>query len=217
MARRKKNRWLMKRLLFIMTAVALAAVAQGKKMKVTIDGTLSPGVEKMYFIINEDTANAQLLDIQDGKFSVTVKVDHNAFIRLQNPKYSPDRYAFVLIPDSRHISVDSNNDRILGSDKSRDLQVVCQQIESNSPENTRIDVFSQDPRAWKEAKKTSNSLKDGLREGQRMIVRNMLLEDKNNIILAWIAYRYPEVMEGELNEMIGSLKPKWIDHPILKK
>ena len=171
----------------------------------------------MYLIINEDTANAQLLDIQDGKFSVTVKVDRNAFIRLQTPKYSPDRYAFVLIPDSRHITVDSNNDRILGSDKSRDLQVVCQQIESNSPENTRIDVFSQDPRAWKEAKGTSNALKDGLREGQRMIVRNMLLEDKNNIILAWIAYRYPEVMEGELNDMIGSLKPKWIDHPILKK
>lgn len=217
MVRRRKNRWLMKRLLFIMTAVAMAAVVQGKKMKVTIDGTLSPGVEQMYLIINEDTANAQLLDIQDGKFSVTVKVDKNAFIRLQNPKYSPDRYAFVLIPDSRHITVDSNNDRIIGSDKSRDLQVVCQQIESNSPENTRIDVFSHDPRAWKEAKGTSNALKDGLREGQRMIVRDMLLDDKNNIILAWIAYRYPEVMEGELNELIGRLKPKWIDHPILKK
>ena len=43
------------------------------------------------------------------------------------------------------------------------------------------------------------------------------MKDKNNIILAWIAYCYPEVMEGELQAMVDAMKPKWINHPILQK
>ena len=98
----------MKQLLFVLAAVMLATTAQAKKVKVTIDGTVSPSQTKLYLIINEDTANAQLLPIKDAKFSVTIKVDRNAFIRLHDYKEWPERSAFVLIPDSKHIAINSN-------------------------------------------------------------------------------------------------------------
>ena len=76
----------MKQLLFVLASIMLATTAQAKKVKVTIDGTVSPSQTKLYLIINEDTANAQLLPIKDAKFSVTIKVDRNAFIRLHDYK-----------------------------------------------------------------------------------------------------------------------------------
>ena len=116
----------MKRSFFIMTALALMTAAQGKK--VTIEGTSSS--ERMYLIINEDTEHALLLDIQDGKFSVTVNVNRNAFIRLQESKTFPRRAAAVLIPDSKHIIVDTDNQLIQNSGKSKELKILCIEMET---------------------------------------------------------------------------------------
>ena len=96
----------MKKILFVLAAVLLVATAQAKKVKVTIDGRVSPSQTKLYLIINEDTANAQLLPIKDAKFSVTIKVDKNSFIRLHDYKDWPERSVFVLIPDSKHITIE---------------------------------------------------------------------------------------------------------------
>ena len=184
--------------------------------KVTIEGTASKS-ERIYLIINEDTENAQLLPIQNGKFKVTVNVDRNAFIRLQNTKDNPRRAAAVLIPDSKNITVYVDNQLILDSDKSQELNHLLMQMESNSPESLHVDVFSQDPQAWKDAREHENALREGMRNSQRDAVKELLMKDKNNIILAWIAYCYPEVMEGELQAMVDAMKPKWISHPILQK
>lgn len=184
--------------------------------KVTIEGTASKS-ERIYLIINEDTENAQLLPIQNGKFKVTVNVDRNAFIRLQNTKDNPRRAAAVLIPDSKNITVYVDNQLILDSDKSQELNHLLMQMESNSPESLHVDVFSQDPQAWKDAREHENALREGMRNSQRNAVKELLMKDKNNIILAWIAYCYPEVMEGELQAMVDAMKPKWINHPILQK
>ena len=119
----------MKRSLFIMIVLAFMTAAQGKK--VTIEGTSSS--ERIYLIINEDTEHALLLDIQDGKFSVTVNVNRNAFIRLQESKTFPRRAAAVLIPDSKHIIVDTDNQLIQNSLNKPDLFISAgPKIISNS-------------------------------------------------------------------------------------
>ena len=74
----------MKQLLFILMTVAFFATAQAKKVKVTIDGTVSPSQTTLYLIVNEDTAQALRVPIQDAQFSVTVTVDRDAFIRLND-------------------------------------------------------------------------------------------------------------------------------------
>ena len=51
------------------------------------------------------------------------------------------RAAAVLIPDSKHITVDTDNRLIQNSDKSKELRRLCMEMESNSPENFHIDVF----------------------------------------------------------------------------
>ena len=105
----------MKRLLFFLAALAMVSAGCAKKVKVTIDGTVSPTQTILYLIINEDTAHAQRLPIKDARFSVTVKVDRDAFIRLHDWKEWPERSVFVLIPDSRHITIDWNKGTITGS------------------------------------------------------------------------------------------------------
>ena len=207
----------MKRILFILTAMAFIATAQARKVNVTIDGTVSPSQTTLYLIINEDTANAQLLPIKDGKFSVSVKVDRNAFIRLHDWKEWPERSVFVLLPDSRHITINWNTGTIEGSKQSRELQTVCKQIRDASPEGFHVDVFSDDPEAWRRAQEQGNAIRDRMLEEQKMIARKLLLENKDNIIAAWIAYCYPNLFEGELNAIIDHMKPKWANHPILKK
>jgi hypothetical protein len=206
----------MRRILFLLTAVAFVVTALAKKVKVTIDGTVSPSQTTLYLIVNEDTAHAQRLPIKDGKFSVKVEVDRDAFIRLHDWKEWPERSAFVLIPDSRHITIDWNTGTIEGSKKSRELQAICKQIRDASPEGFHIDVFSDDPEAWRKAQEKGNAIRNAMLQEQRAIARKLLLDNKDNIMSAWIAYCYPNLFKGELNDIIEHMKPQWINHPIFK-
>ncbi|MBO4452235.1 MAG: hypothetical protein J5770_07460 [Bacteroidaceae bacterium] len=206
----------MKRLLFILIATLSVVTLQAKKVKVTIDGTTWPSQTKLYLIINEDTANAQLLPIKDGKFSVTLKVDRDAFIRLHDYKEWPERSAFVIIPDSKHITVDMSQGRIEGSKQSQTLQGICQEIKRASPEGFHIDVFSDNPEEWREAMRRGESIRNGMLEQQKIIAKEQLRENKDNIYAAWIVYCFPELIEGELNAILDN-NPKWAKHPILHR
>ena len=207
----------MKRLLLFLTAIAAVVTGHAKKVKVTIDGTVSPNQTTLYLIVNEDTAHAQRLTINDAKFSTTIKVDRDAFIRLHDWKEWPERSVFVLIPDSRHITIDWNTGAILGSQKSKKLQNLCKEIRESSPEGFHIDVFSDDPDAWREAQERGNAIRARMLEEQKEIARRVLLENKDNIYSVWIAYCYPQLFEGELNAIIDNMKPKWANHPLLQK
>lgn len=207
----------MKRLLLFMTAIVTVVTGHAKKVKVTIDGTLSPTQTTLYLIVNEDTAHAQLLPIKDAKFSTTVKVDRNAFIRLHDWKEWPERSVFVLIPDSRHITIDWNTGEIKGSKKSQKLQALCKEIRQASPEGFHIDVFSDDRDAWREAQERANTIRQSMLEEQKQIAKGVMLENKDDIYAVWIAYCFPELFEGELNAIIDSMRPRWANHPLLQK
>ena len=172
----------MKKILFVLAAVLLVATAQAKKVKVTIDGRVSPSQTKLYLIINEDTANAQLLPIKDAKFSVTVKVDKNSFIRLHDYKDWPERSVFVLIPDSKHITIDWNTGTITGSNQSRELQAICKQIRDASPNGFHIDVFSDDPEAWRQARIREASIREDMMNQQKKIAKEVMLEKQKQDI-----------------------------------
>lgn len=206
----------MKKILFVLAAILLATTVQAKKVKVTIDGTVSPSQTKLYLIINEDTANAQLLPIKDAKFSVTVKVDRDAFIRLHDYKQWPERSVFVLIPDSKHITIDWNTGSITGSQQSSELQAICKQIRDAGPNGFHIDVFSDDPEAWREARVREAAMREDMMNQQKKIAKEVMLKNKDKIYGAWIMYTFPELLEGELNAIISYEKPKWAAHPILK-
>ena len=207
----------MKQLLFVLAAIMLATTAQAKKVKVTIDGTVSPSQTKLYLIINEDTANAQLLPIKDAKFSVTIKVDRNAFIRLHDYKEWPERSAFVLIPDSKHITINWNTGEISGSKQSKELQTICKQIRDAGPNGFHIDVFSDDPEAWKAAREQEHSIRESMLYEQKQIAKLAMVENRDKIYDAWIVYAFPELLEGELDAIVGYKNPKWVKNPILKK
>lgn len=207
----------MKRLLLFLTAIVTVVTGHAKKVKVTIDGTVSPTQTTVYLIINEDTAHAQLLTINEGRFSTTVKVDRDTFIRLHDWKEWPERSVFVLIPDSRHITIDWNTGEIKGSKKSRKLQALCKEIRQASPEGFHIDVFSDDRDAWREAQERANTIRQSMLEEQKQIAKGVMLENKDDIYAVWIAYCFPELFEGELNAIIDNMRPRWANHPLLQK
>ena len=203
--------------MFLLFAVVTVTTACSKKVKVTIDGTVSPTQTKVYLIINEDTANAKLLPITDCKFSTTVQVDRDAFIRLHDWKEWPERSAFVLIPDSKHITIDWNRGTITGSPMSQKLQETCDKIRKASPEGFHIDVFSDDPEAWRQAREEGEAIRAQMLAHQKSIARDVLFDNKNSIISVWIAYCFPQLFEGELEGAMNHMSPKWINHPLLQK
>ena len=196
----------------VLMVVALSACA--KKVKLTIDGTALPSQTMLYLIINKDTANAQRVPVNDKKFSVTVEVDKNDFIRLQDDKGRPDRGDFVLIPDSRHITVDMWDGIVEGSPMSQDLHEIVRGIRSAGPGTFHIDVFSEDPKAWERAQE--RAIRAKMEEQQRELVRKVMLENKDNNIPAWILYCFPELAYKYIDEVTKD-SPKWMRHPILMK
>ena len=207
----------MKRLVCILMAVAVVAAVQAKKVKVTIDGTVLPTQTRLYLIINEDTANAQLIPIKDAKFSVTVKVDDNAFIRLQDNKEWQERSAFVLIPDSKHITVDWNTGEITGSNHSQELQSICKTIWSFDPGTFHIDVFSDDPELLKREREHEREIRETMSQHQIVFVREQLFDNPNDFVRVWLVYRYSQFAAQYLKDLITEKTPKWVNHPLLKK
>ena len=189
-----------------------------KKVKVTIDGTLSPTQKTLWLIINEDTANAQLIPIQDAKFSVTVKVDNEAYIRLHDWKEWPERSAFVLIPDSKHITIDWRTGSIEGSFASKRLKAACDMVKREGPGNFHIDVFSDDKEAWAEARAKERAIRLQMEQRQRDVFRQLVIDNRYNEIPAWLVYCYPEFVTPDLMaEVTREIEPEWMSHPILKK
>lgn len=207
----------MKQLLCVLMAVVFVACAQAKKVKVNIDGTMLPSETTIYLIINEDKAHAQVVPVNNHQFSVTVTVDRNAFIRIHDSKEWPERSAFVLIPDSRHIAINWDTGDIKGSKLSQKLKAACKEIRDASPESFHIDVFSENPEDWKRAQEQESAIREGMLEEQRTVFKKLMLANKSNYLCAWIAYCFPRLLEGETGLMLEQMKrkPKWMNHPLL--
>ena len=206
----------MKRTLLIATLMLATMFGFAKKVKLTIDGTVRPSQTTLYLIVNEDTANAQVIPINDAQFSVNIKVDKDAFIRLDDKKNRPERSEFVLIPDSRHITVDGRSERITGSPLSMSLQAAMSLVRQSSPEGFHIDVFSQDKEAWEEARERERSMRAHMLEVQRQTIVDIIRDNRDNIIPAWLVYCYPSEVEPILPGLTQDA-PKWASHPVLKK
>lgn len=187
-----------------------------KKVKLTIDGTVPSSQTTLYLIVNEDTANARQIPINDGKFSVSLKVDKNDIIRLHDSKQWPERSPFVLIPDSRHITVDGLDYRIEGSPLSQRLQAAVDMVRRASPEGFHVDVFSEDKEAWAEARAMERKMREQMLAEQRQIIESIIRDNRDNIIPAWIVYCYPELVEPVMPGLTLD-EPKWANHPVLQK
>lgn len=190
--------------------------ASAKKVKLTIDGTVSPSQTRLYLIVNEDTANAILVPIQDARFSVTLKVDQDAFIRLSDYKEWPERSTFVLIPDSKHITVNWRTGSIEGSPMSQKLQVAMDQIRKASPEGFHIDVFSDNPDDWKRAREQGAAIIEQMKMEQRKLIFTTIDENRDNNIPAWVYYCYYGFIDMK-PEILAPGNPKWVSHPVVRK
>ena len=207
----------MKQRTIILTALLIiAAAAYAKKVKLTIDGTLSPTQTTLYLIINEDTANAQRLAIENAHFSVSLKVDANDIIRLHDYKGWPERSAFVLIPDSRHITIDWRTGAIEGSPMSLRMKAAIKQVRDESPEGFHIDVFSEDPEAWAKARQQGEIIRQHMLDKQRQTIYKVITENQDNNISTWIAYCYSNLFPDGLDQLALGKNPKWLNHPTLK-
>ena len=203
---------------FIIAAMMLTMItASAKKVTVTIDGTVYRTQEKIYLIVDEDTANAVVVPVQNGQFTVTTTVDANSIIRLHETKEWPERAEFVIIPDSKHITADLNSSTIEGSPMSQRLRTALSAIKREDPEGFHIDVFSDDPEAWRQAQEAGESMRRQMRETQRTVAFQQMRENSKNIIPAWIAYCYYSLLEPEVELMLKDKKQKWTKHPILMK
>lgn len=186
-----------------------------KKVKLTIDGTVSPSQTMLYLIVNEDKENAMLVPIQDAKFSVTLKVESNAFIRLSDNKNWPERSVFVLIPDSKHITINWRTGSIEGSPMSNKLQVAMKEIREASPEGFHIDVFSDNPDDWEIAREREASMRAQMQMRQREAIMRIIVENSDNNIPAWIYYCYKPSIAMKA-ENIGPKDSKWLNHAIVR-
>lgn len=208
-------------LLTMLMLVALTAAA--KKVKVTIDGFVPKHQEQVCIIVNEDLDNIMEVPVNDGRFTVKMKIDADAFIRIYEGGYLknyPDRAYFILIPDSKHITVNTTdpfNYTIEGSEMSEKLQQAIRKARQNSPEGFHIDVFSDDPQAWADAKAAQESTWKMMRDEQMKDITTVINDNKSNIIPVWMIYIYGR---GEYGPQVKSFlkdNSKWGKHILMQK
>lgn len=204
------------RMILLATLLVVFLSASAKKLKVTIDGTASPSQQTLYLIVNEDTAKAQLISVNEGKFTVTVKVNEDDFIRLSENKERPTPRSVVIMADERNISVDMESRTVKGSYMTDKLRAAIKRIENAGPGHFHIDVFTEDPKAWEEAKTQERMMREEMKEQQRLCARQVLEDERYNDIPAWIVIVFPEQVSPWLNKYIEE-ESMWLEHPVRKK
>lgn len=204
-----------KKILFTLLLFIGVAGVSAKKVKLTIDGTAYSSSCRLYLIVNEDTANAQLLNVQDGKFSVTLKVESDAFVRIHDYKQWPERSPFVLIPDSKHITIDWRNGEISGSESSKKLKDVMDMIKRESPEGFHIDVFSEDKEAWARAREQAQRIRMQMEMAQREMIMTLIRDNADNNFPAWIYFCYNHLINISPESLTGDQNPKWLHHKVM--
>lgn len=209
----------MKRIIYFFSALMLVTItACAKKVELTIDGTTYASQVSLYLVINEDIENAQTLPIKDGHFSTTIEVERDAFVRIHDYKEWPERSVFVLIPDSRHITINWREGTIEGSSMSKKLQEAIREVTRESPEGFHIDVFSDDKEAWARAREAEKSMREKMQQEQIKTIERVIKQNKSNNIPAWIVYCYHSLLEGPYRSIIDkNKKQKWAKHTIIKK
>lgn len=204
------------RMILLATLLVVFLSASAKKLKVTIDGTASPSQQTLYLIVNEDTAKAQLISVNEGKFTVTVKVNEDDFIRLSENKERPTPSSVVIMADERNISVDMESRTVKGSYMTDKLRAAIKRIENAGPGHFHIDVFTDDPKAWEEAKTQERMMREEMKEQQRLCARQVLEDERYNDIPAWIVIVFPEQVSPWLDKYIEE-ESMWLEHPVRKK
>ena len=200
----------------LLALLLTTTTATAKKVKLTIDGILSPTQTTAYLIINEDTANAQRLAIPDARFSVSITVDANDIIRIPDWKEWPERSVFVLLPDSRHITINWQTGTIEGSPLSLRMQEAIRTVHRDNPDSFHIDVFSDNKEDWAQARIREQQVRDHMLDSQRETVRQVIDNNSKTNIATWIAYCYSNLFASGLDELAHGKHPKWLKHPILK-
>jgi hypothetical protein len=208
----------MKQRMILLSALLVVFLsASAKKLKVTIDGTARPSQESIYLIVNEDTATALLVPVNEGKFKVTVKVNEDDYIRLvENKAYRPDVRSVVIIADERHITVNMESNTVEHSYMTKCLKDRIGEIESAGPGTFHIDVFSDNKEDWEKARAEEKEIRARMKEQQRMVVKQVLEDERYNVIPAWILILYPEQASPWLDKYFEEFST-WLDHPVLKK
>ena len=204
------------RMILLATLLVVFLSASAKKLKVTIDGTASPSQQTLYLIVNEDTAKAQLISVNEGKFTVTVKVNEDDFIRLSENKERPTPSSVVIMADERNISVNMESRTVKGSYMTDKLRAAIKRIENAGPGHFHIDVFTDDPKAWEEAKTKERMMREEMKEQQRLCARQVLEDERYNDIPAWIVIVFPEQVAPWLSKYIEE-ESLWLEHPVRKK
>lgn len=212
-----KSKFLIPALLILGALFFGVQTASAKKVKVTIDGTVSPSQTRLFLIINEDTANAMRVPIQDGRFSVTVKVEKDAFIRLSDYKQWPERSAFVLIPDSKHITVDWRTGRIEGSPMSLELAAALDAIRHEDPYGFHIDIFTDDPEARAQAAEQQRMIYQEMEARHRAIILETIDKNSANNIPAWVYFCYHSKLDLPFRFFAEGAAPKWTKHAVLAR
>ena len=207
----------MKRAIIFIAAMMLTMItASAKKVTVTIDGTVYRTQEKIYLIVDEDTANAVVVPVQNGQFTVTTTVDANSIIRLHETKEWPERAGFVIIPDSKHITINTWDGTIKGSPMSLKMREAIDKVSRKGPNGFHIDVFSDNQEEWARAREQERRIRAQMEDEQRKEVLETIKENSDNAIASWIAYCYADIFSGGLDEIARGQHPKWRNHPIFK-
>ena len=204
------------RMILLATLLVVFLSASAKKLKVTIDGTASPSQQTLYLIVNEDTAKAVVVPVNEGKFTVTIKVNEDDFIRLSENKERPTPSSVVIMADERHITVNMESRTVKGSYMTDKLRAAIKRIEDAGPGHFHIDVFTDDPKAWEEAKAQERMMREEMKERQRLCARQVLEDERYNDIPAWIVIVFPEQVFPWLDKYIEE-ESLWLEHPVRKK
>ena len=200
----------------IATLLLVTLTACGKKITVKIDGKAYYNYDKLYLIVNEDTANAVIVPTKDGRIDTKLKVEKNDFIRISIQKNRMESERNILIADSRHITVDLPERTCEGSPMSTKLQEAIRDMEHAFPRYFHIDVFSDNPEDHAKARAQERAIRAKMEQEQATLYVKILKENADNVMPAWLVHTAPSDMLRHMGELEAQSNPVWAKHPILK-
>ena len=219
-----------KQYIILVLLLFVALTASAKKVKVTIEGYNIDWNTDVRVIVNENIDEFHHADIKEGRFSITLKVEKGAFIRLALYKTEPmtngarrvirdfskdSRQGMVVVAEGGKVRINYQNNNVKGSTLSRKLQERRHILQDIDKQIRELQEYPRGLHLTREQIEAREREVVKLREAQQQFLDRFIKEDASTPLPAWYMRNYPIAAEGAACKQAVQQKAAWLKHPIL--
>ena len=208
----------MKKLLFIMAALAMAVSIQAQNADYVISGTAPDSVKKVFIISNLNFAQQDSAVVKGGKFRISGSKPVNSFITVAYDR----KHMATVVNDNTPITIDLKSLSVKGSVQNVQFADMQKNFQKEDEKLSELytdwqKVMNDTTETGKNKKKTLEKQMDDMQFGQIETILNFTKTHSNSVVPAFYLIQIANSLSYDQLNSVLDKNAAYYSHPLMKQ